>query len=93
MYICASLFTLVHLAVPKTVNRFLPEIIWKLLISTKEIQKLGLNEFVHYMYLRSHVSTTVYGCQQYLYCGKNSNSTGLQVDFIPHSFMLLLIEP
>ena len=55
MYICASLFTLVHLAVPKTVNRFLPEIIWKLLISTplssKEIQKLGLNEFIHYMYL------------------------------------------
>ena len=51
MYICASLFTLVHLAVPKTVNLFLPEIIWKLLISTplssKEIQKLGLNEFIH----------------------------------------------
>ena len=42
MYICASLFTLVHLAVPKTVNLFLPELIWKLLISTplssKEIQ-------------------------------------------------------
>ena len=55
MYICASLFTLVHLALPKTVNRFLPEIIWKLLIRTplsfKEIQKLGLNEFIHYMYL------------------------------------------
>ena len=42
MYICVSLFTLVHLAVPKNVNLFLPEIIWKLLISTplssKEIQ-------------------------------------------------------
>ena len=42
MYIFASLFTLVHLAVLKTVNLFSPEIIWKLLISTplsyKEIQ-------------------------------------------------------
>ena len=34
MYICASLFTLVQLTVPKTVKLFLPEIIWKLLIST-----------------------------------------------------------
>ena len=42
MYICANLFILVHLTVPKTVKLFLPEIIWKLLISTplssKEIQ-------------------------------------------------------
>ena len=42
MYICASLFTLVYLAVLKTVNLFSPEIIWKLMISTplsyKEIQ-------------------------------------------------------
>ena len=34
MYICTSLFTLMHLAVPKTVILFFPEITWKLLIST-----------------------------------------------------------
>ena len=39
------------------------------------------------------VSATQYGCQKYLYYGKNSNSTVSQVDAIPHSLMLLLIEP
>ena len=61
MYIGASLFTLVHLAVVKTVNLFSPKITWQLLISTpqsyKEIQTVRL-KLIYSLHVLSRISAT-----------------------------------
>ena len=61
MYICASVVTLVHLAVLKTVNLFSPEITWQLLISTplnyKKKSKVRL-KLIYSLHVLSHISAT-----------------------------------